>query len=489
MLEPLEDRRLLATIGNFVWSDNDANGIQDVGEPGVSGVAVRLIGGGPDLVLGTADDTTSNTTTDANGFYQFSSLTAGTQYRVLFSVPAGYLIWTQRDAGADDTKDSDVNRTTGLTEIETLAAADNLTLDAGLLRSLAAIEGTLYYNLPGNVQQPIPGQVVSLYRDGDADGVFDRDPITDIPLEPLYDTDTTDAAGRYHFANLDAGTYFVLQPPEPSGNIQPPPDPIFVKVDITADDVDGVKGLPVDLFDDGEQYVEARSAGPTTSSGGVSSTTAVGGYREAIVTAVAGTGGTAIGVDQTDNNLFTFSEDANLDSTGSVIWDATPGNPATLNPTGLGGVDLTGGGVQNSFLLDILDTDRDSLQTLTVYTDATHASRLSIPVLDEADFTPRRILFADMKPLPGLEPADFQNVGAITLDLVRNEPLKGWDYILFAIETLGPTVFPVPLPYAVLSGIDIEKQTNGVDHANASRSTGVGGRPRRVDLLGDQYRQ
>ncbi|HPM80594.1 MAG TPA: SdrD B-like domain-containing protein, partial [Candidatus Anammoximicrobium sp.] len=174
ILEPLEDRRLLASIGNFVWSDDNANGVQDSGEPGVPGVLVRLIGGGADFVIGTSDDTTSATTTDSNGFYQFGSLTPGTQYQVQFSVPSGYIVWTQANVGSDDTIDSDANQSSGRTPIVTLAAAeDNITLDAGLLRSLASIEGTLYYNLPGDVRQPVPGQTVSLHRDGDADGLYD----------------------------------------------------------------------------------------------------------------------------------------------------------------------------------------------------------------------------------------------------------------------------------------------------------------------------
>ncbi|MBK7608862.1 MAG: hypothetical protein IPI18_17550 [Saprospiraceae bacterium] len=34
-----------AAIGNFVWHDLNANGIQDPGEPGISGVSVSLSGG------------------------------------------------------------------------------------------------------------------------------------------------------------------------------------------------------------------------------------------------------------------------------------------------------------------------------------------------------------------------------------------------------------------------------------------------------------
>jgi hypothetical protein len=47
VLESLEQRHLLSnvplTIGDFVWHDLNANGIQDEGEPGVPDVVVNLL--------------------------------------------------------------------------------------------------------------------------------------------------------------------------------------------------------------------------------------------------------------------------------------------------------------------------------------------------------------------------------------------------------------------------------------------------------------
>src|SRR4051812_33965544 len=47
--EVLENRQLLAvappvTIGDFVWNDVNANGVQDSGEPGIPGVTLTLTG-------------------------------------------------------------------------------------------------------------------------------------------------------------------------------------------------------------------------------------------------------------------------------------------------------------------------------------------------------------------------------------------------------------------------------------------------------------
>ena len=48
------------------------------------------------------------------------------------------------------------------------------------LTDLAAIEGTLFYDLPGDVQQPISGQPVRLYQDGNGNGLYDG-----APTDPL----------------------------------------------------------------------------------------------------------------------------------------------------------------------------------------------------------------------------------------------------------------------------------------------------------------
>ncbi|WP_298821158.1 SdrD B-like domain-containing protein, partial [uncultured Chloroflexus sp.] len=65
----------LARLGDRVWNDQNYNGIQDGGEPGISGVEVRLYRPGFDGVAGTADDElVATATTDANGNYAFTNL-------------------------------------------------------------------------------------------------------------------------------------------------------------------------------------------------------------------------------------------------------------------------------------------------------------------------------------------------------------------------------------------------------------------------------
>ena len=81
----------LAKLGDFVWHDLDADGVQDVGEPGIEGVTVKLQAGG--------GITLATTTTDTDGMYMFSGLTPGVSYNVMFVQPSGFDSVSPLDAG------------------------------------------------------------------------------------------------------------------------------------------------------------------------------------------------------------------------------------------------------------------------------------------------------------------------------------------------------------------------------------------------------
>jgi hypothetical protein len=71
---------LPGNIGNYVWIDSNANGIQDSGEPGQAGVTVNLLDGNGDPVLDGNGDPVS-TVTDVDGFYSFTLITARILHR------------------------------------------------------------------------------------------------------------------------------------------------------------------------------------------------------------------------------------------------------------------------------------------------------------------------------------------------------------------------------------------------------------------------
>jgi hypothetical protein len=65
------DNVLSGTIGDTVWRDDDGDGVQDAGEPGLPGVTVQLLGADRRSVLATA-------VTDASGLYLFQGLRLNT---------------------------------------------------------------------------------------------------------------------------------------------------------------------------------------------------------------------------------------------------------------------------------------------------------------------------------------------------------------------------------------------------------------------------
>ena len=90
-----------------VWADLNANGIQEVGEPGMGGLTVRLLKNG--VTFG------DPAVTDDDGSYSFSVVRDGTAaYTVQFEKPSGYS-FSPAFQGGDRTTDSDADPTTGRT--------------------------------------------------------------------------------------------------------------------------------------------------------------------------------------------------------------------------------------------------------------------------------------------------------------------------------------------------------------------------------------
>jgi len=175
-----------ASLGDRMWEDLNRNGLQDAGEPGVSGVLVTLFANGQPI---------STTTTDATGFYQFSDLTPSVAYSVGFGLPAGYQFTTPNvNNNGSDAADSDVD-SSGSTQVVILAPNEhNPTLDAGIWRPAGIGDRVWLDNdrdgVQGSNEPGVPNVPVTLYQNGIA-----------------ISTTTTDAQGNYSFTGLIPGTY------------------------------------------------------------------------------------------------------------------------------------------------------------------------------------------------------------------------------------------------------------------------------------------
>ncbi len=181
----------VASIGDVVWYDNNYNGLQDNGEPGVENVTVNLYDENDNLI--------ATTTTNADGFYEFTGLVPGPYYVQfdLNTLPTNYTV-TQQDAGSDDALDSDADPSTGRAPLTTLDPGEHdPTWDMG-------------------IYQPA-GLGDYVWLDVDGDGIQDdnEDPVENVTVNLLdqngniIGTTTTDSNGYYEFRNLLPGNYIV----------------------------------------------------------------------------------------------------------------------------------------------------------------------------------------------------------------------------------------------------------------------------------------
>lgn len=130
-----------AAVGDHVWVDQNANGVQDAGEPALANVTVQLVQNG--AVVGT-------TATNALGQYQFAHVAAG-DYSLKFIAPSGSAFAAQYQGG-NTANDSDVDPATGATATFTLSPGQtDLTRDAGVLPVDLSVTKTV------DVPQPLVG--------------------------------------------------------------------------------------------------------------------------------------------------------------------------------------------------------------------------------------------------------------------------------------------------------------------------------------------
>src|SRR3989338_11235814 len=176
-------------IGDFVWNDLNSNGIQDAGEPGISGVT---------LTLKDSNDVTLNTTTtNGSGIYQFTGLNAGT-YKVVVTNPGGFNPTTVNASGSNSGNDSNPSPAT---VILPNSNSSDLTIYFGFKTIV---------NCTGSI-----GDFV--WNDLNSDGIQDSgEPSLAGVTVTLKNaagatlaTTTTSASGGYQFTGLCAGTYTV----------------------------------------------------------------------------------------------------------------------------------------------------------------------------------------------------------------------------------------------------------------------------------------
>ena len=117
-------------LGDYVWYDDDNNGIQDEGEDPVEGMTVTLLDeNGTEI---TDINGIGSVETDENGTYNF--FVRPGIYIIRFSpedLPENN-VFTQKNAGGDESADSDADATTGESDPITVTREANYDVDAGI---------------------------------------------------------------------------------------------------------------------------------------------------------------------------------------------------------------------------------------------------------------------------------------------------------------------------------------------------------------------
>ena len=194
------------TIGDRVWRDQNANGVVDAGEVGIGGVTVTATSGAQ----------TFTTTTDADGYYAFANLSAGTWTVSISGSPLSGLAATyDADGGLDSSTSVTIDGTGAVTN-----AFGSLGVDFGL-----RLNGS--YSLSGSVcsndarTSGICDDVDNLLDD-QSDGDVGATDETELSGQTVYlyqkvsstyrlvATTTTDETGDYRFENLPNGDYKVV---------------------------------------------------------------------------------------------------------------------------------------------------------------------------------------------------------------------------------------------------------------------------------------
>lgn len=200
--QPLIIETRAAKLGDRVWHDRNANGIQDSGEEGIAGVAVQLVRDlNDDGDFDDANEVLANTATDINGTYSFKGLTPGLDYQVVFATPNGYDMASPRQS--DGNPASGANSDGMTSDIVVLSPGEhNPTLDAGFYKP-AALGDRVWLDANANGQQDageagVSNVKVELYAC-----------VNGQPSGPVLDTEFTDADGNYAFTGLKPGDYIV----------------------------------------------------------------------------------------------------------------------------------------------------------------------------------------------------------------------------------------------------------------------------------------
>jgi hypothetical protein len=163
---------------------------------------------------------------------------------------------------------------------------------------------------------------------------------------------------------------------------------------------------------------------------------AIGGERDIYIErTTSNSGAVSMDVSQSLASQLSYASAPFTSGNLLLVYDGMD-NSSILNPTGLGGIDITQSGVNTGIFLRSA-SDLGSSITFSIYTDADRWSMLTMPIAANPSFafTDYFATFTTFTNMGSMGGADFMNVGAISLLL--DGSTAGTDV---SIETVVATV-------------------------------------------------
>ncbi len=201
---------LNGTVGDFVWSDLNADGIQTPSEPGITGIVLDLYVSVDNQSYSFAE----TTTTGSNGKYSFDSINPDLWYKVFIdpaNIPNGGAI-TARKQGSKSGKDSNAYQTGFTNRFSVNESKFKKSIDIGIvpISVMVSLSGQAWIDRSGDgtlesaAEQaaPVDGATVKLYKDENGDGVKDGGALQ---------TTTTQGGGLYDFSGLNPSLNYVVE--------------------------------------------------------------------------------------------------------------------------------------------------------------------------------------------------------------------------------------------------------------------------------------
>jgi len=217
-----------AVLGNLVWEDMNGDGIQNLGEPGLSKVIVKLFDETHTLI--------DIKMTNQKGFFRFKDLKEG-NYQLEFERPDGYdFTFCSLNTSGDSDSNIAFNKTSNITKTEMIHLSKgekNLSVDAGLFRCVPLGE-MVWFDLNRNNIKDVDESGIN----GLSVQIFRKENDEWSQWEEVFTGNSTEASADEGFfrACVPPGEYYLKfdMPSESFANVEPYVGDLFSDSDVTA---------------------------------------------------------------------------------------------------------------------------------------------------------------------------------------------------------------------------------------------------------------